>query len=204
VQLTQPDDLSLYVGLGCGYCEDVRVEARALGLDLEERDAWADPRSSAELTAARGRNTVPVLRIRRGGGNDWMGESTDIIAYLHERFGDGEPAARRWSRWADHRGAAWAMWVLLLAGGMSPEPGRATLWTLACAVASARSVTLALRSRRLAHWGIGAAFALGAVSIALQALGIADIPWWYVAFAVAALVALGAWARSRIARSERP
>lgn len=203
MQLIRPGDLSLYVGFGCGYCEDVRVEARALGLDLEEHDAWADPSHRAELEDARDRTTVPVLRIRREGGDEWMGESTQIIAYLHERFGEGGRAPRRWSRWAI-RGATWAMWILLLVGGVSPEPGRSALWTLACALASARSVTLALRSGRLSHWGIGAAFALGAVSIALSALGIADIPWWYAAFGVAALVALGAWARVRAARSEGP
>jgi len=203
VQLSRPDDLALYVGFGCGYCEDVRIAARALGLDLEERDAWGDPRRAAELTVARGRSTVPVLRIRRDDGDEWMAESTHIIAYLRERYGDGEPPSRRWSRWTALRGATWAMWILLLVGGASPEPGPSALWTVACVVAAARSGALALRSGRISHWGVGAAFALGAVSISLRALGIADIPWWYVAFAVAALVALAAWARARIVRSER-
>lgn len=198
---TRCEDLALYVGAGCGYCEDVRVEARALGLEIVERDAWTDPEHRRDLQEARGRGTVPVLRIQRPGDDEWMGESADIIAYLRERCGAGEPSGRRWGRWAAHRGTTWTMWALLVAGGFSPEPVQSALWTLACLVASARSVVFAVRTRRAYHWGIGAAFATGAASIALRALGVADIPWWYVAFGVTALVLVGEWVRRRRARA---
>ncbi|MGE0784816.1 MAG: glutaredoxin family protein [Sandaracinaceae bacterium] len=87
----RPPDLVLYVGAGCGYCADVRHHARALGLDLEERDAWRDPEHRRALLDARGRSTVPVLRIRSDDGDDeWMPESRDIMRYLSKRFGKGD------------------------------------------------------------------------------------------------------------------
>ncbi len=91
----KPEDLALYVIDRCGYCDDVRDAARELGLELEERDL-ADLEHRRALIAARGRKTVPVLRI---GEDRWMPESQDIIAYLHERFGDGRPAPSRLARW---------------------------------------------------------------------------------------------------------
>ena len=91
------EELALYVMRGCGYCEDVRAAARALGITLEERDVRSEPAHMAALLAARGRRTVPVLRI---GQDHWMPESQDIIAYLYARFGDGAtpPTPRPW--WA--------------------------------------------------------------------------------------------------------
>ena len=88
------DRLALYVMNGCGYCEDVRAAVRDLGLAIEERDIYADPAHRQALVAARGRKTVPVLRIGEG---TWMPESQDIIRFLYERFGEGRaPPRRRW------------------------------------------------------------------------------------------------------------
>ena len=200
----RPDDLALYVSSGCGYCEDVRVEAGALGLTLEERDTSSDLAHRADLFDALGRRTVPVLRIRGEDGDEWMGESTRIIEYLHERFGDGTRSTRSWRRWASHRATTVAMWGLLLGGGISPEPARSALWTAACSLAAARSFTLAVHSRiATIHWAVGAAFATGAVSIPLNAAGVIDFPWWYVALAAAGFAAVVTWVRSRRARSAR-
>ncbi len=78
---------------GCGYCEDVREAAHELGVRLDERDTSAEPEHLRALVAARGRRTVPVLRVAREGGEDeWMPESQDIIRYLEARFGDGRRA----------------------------------------------------------------------------------------------------------------
>ncbi len=193
---TRPDDLVLYATNGCGYCADVRHAARSLGLELEERDAWGDPHHRAELMAARGRRTVPVLRIRGEEEDRWMGESADIIAYLRRRFGDGR-APSRIQRMACHPGIKWAMWGLLVLGGVTTEPTQSIFWTAACIVAAARSFSFALTSRAPIHAMVGAAFTLGAVSIALHGLGIAELPWWYAAFAIVAVAALSTWARTR-------
>lgn len=88
------EDLALYVMNGCGYCEDVREAIRDLGLEIEERNIYADPEHLRALVEARGRRTVPVLRI---GEDQWMPESQDIIRYLYDRFGEGRaPPRRRW------------------------------------------------------------------------------------------------------------
>jgi len=179
----RPDDLSLYVLEGCGYCERVRDAARDLGLELEERDIREEPAHRAALVEARGRKTVPVLRIAGTSGDAWMGESRDIVAYLYERFGEGRRPPVRLGPWAQA-----LMWGLLLGGGVSGEPTRSALWSAACAVAAARSGWMGWRSRWWVHWAVFGAFAFGAVSIALSALEVAHLPWWYAAFAVAAVV----------------
>ena len=178
------NDLSLYVMRGCGYCQDVRVAIQALGLEIEERDVRQDPEHRRALLAARGRGTVPVLRI----GDTWMGESQDIIAYLYREYGGGEgPPPRSYGSYVQV-----AMWGLLLGGGVAAEPTRSVLWTLACTVAAVRSFSCAIRTKHWVHWAVGSAFAFGALSIVLAALGIADLPWWYAAFAVALAVLGGA------------
>ncbi|MBT8495368.1 MAG: glutathione S-transferase domain-containing protein [Deltaproteobacteria bacterium] len=61
----------------------VRHVIDELGLDVELRDVRRDPTHRADLIEARGRRTVPVLRIDRGEGEDeWMPESRDIIHFL--------------------------------------------------------------------------------------------------------------------------
>ena len=175
------DDLALYLYDGCGYCQRVRAAIADLELDIEERNIFDDPAHMRALVAARGRRTVPVLRI---GEDRWMGESADIIAYLYERFGDGDkkPPSSRWPY------LQIIMWGLLLGGGVAADPLQSVLWTAACAVAAGRSFSCAVRTKYWVHWAVGAAFSFGAVSIALAGLGVADLPWWYAAFAVAALV----------------
>ncbi|MEZ4338864.1 MAG: hypothetical protein R3B82_19780 [Sandaracinaceae bacterium] len=71
----------------------MRLEAQALGVELEERDARADADHRAVLVEAcaggrslcSGSTTTTPTR---------MGESVDIIAYLRERFGTGAPVRR--------------------------------------------------------------------------------------------------------------
>ncbi|MCA9610396.1 MAG: glutathione S-transferase N-terminal domain-containing protein [Myxococcales bacterium] len=196
--LQHPEDLVLYVGTGCGFCQDVRLEAQALGVELEERDAWADADHRAALVEARGRRTVPVLRIHHDDADEWMGESVDIIAYLRERFGTGAPVSP-WRRLMAHRGLTWAMWILLLVGGVSPDTWRAALWALALSIGTARATTVAIRQRSVLHAGLAAAFASGTIALPLSALGIADLPWWYVAFGAAAFAMLVTWFRVRAA-----
>ncbi|GAB5550367.1 MAG: hypothetical protein SangKO_101270 [Sandaracinaceae bacterium] len=176
------DDLQLFVMPGCGWCQDVRDAADGLGVKLEERDVRADPEAFAALREARGRTTVPVLRIARQESVEWMGESRDIVAYLHRRFGTGKPPVRLGPY------LQLAMWGLLLGGAVAGEPLRSALWTGACVVAGGRSLHVGWRTGAVTHWAIGATFLFGAVSIALSALEIADLPWWWAAFAVAAVL----------------
>jgi len=80
--------LALYKYDSCGYCRWVLQTIRELGLEdrIELRDVLRDPGRRQELIEARGRGTVPVLRIESDGDVDWMGESRDIIAWLKNRF----------------------------------------------------------------------------------------------------------------------
>ena len=81
------DDLSLYYFPACPYCRRVLRAMDELELALELRDIRAEPQRRAELVAARGRGTVPVLRISGEGEDEWLPESLDIVAYLKKRFG---------------------------------------------------------------------------------------------------------------------
>ena len=79
--------LALYHFETCPFCHRVRRAAQRLGIELELLDIFGDARHLRELTEATGRRTVPVLRIEDENGVRYMPESTDIIAYLEERFG---------------------------------------------------------------------------------------------------------------------
>jgi glutathione S-transferase len=80
------DDLALYHYDGCVYCGRVRRALAELGVEVELRDIERDPAHLRALVEARGRRTVPVLRIRHPEGDEWMPESADIVAYLRRRF----------------------------------------------------------------------------------------------------------------------
>lgn len=84
------DKLALYHFNGCPFCSIVRSGIDHLGLDVELRDIFEDPRYRDELIEARGRATVPVLRITSPNGEErWMPESRDIVRYLEETAGSG-------------------------------------------------------------------------------------------------------------------
>jgi glutaredoxin len=89
--------LTLYVGPGCMYCAQVEHAARRLEIELDRRSI-VDDQSMRELMAARGRATVPVLRVDDAGGNSqWIPESLDIIRELKTRAGKPDPVPR----WVD-------------------------------------------------------------------------------------------------------
>ncbi len=87
---SDPDEkLALYHFDGCPFCRMVRRAIKELELDIELRDIHEQPRYRAELIAARGRSTVPVLQCTGADGTArWMPESRDIIEFLRERFGE--------------------------------------------------------------------------------------------------------------------
>jgi glutaredoxin len=86
--------LSLYYYPACPFCRRVTHVIDDLPVDIELRDTRKNPDHQTDLLAARGRGTVPVLRIENDGEPDvWMPESRDIIRYLQKNFGDGETKA---------------------------------------------------------------------------------------------------------------
>ncbi|MBL4633957.1 MAG: glutaredoxin [Kofleriaceae bacterium] len=75
--------LSLYYYPSCGFCGMVRQAAERAGVEMELRDIHTDQQHMKDLLDARGRRTVPVLRIDKGDGDvQWMPESREIMAYL--------------------------------------------------------------------------------------------------------------------------
>jgi glutathione S-transferase len=89
---TRAEDLALYMSPTCGYCRRVMATLDSLGLEVEHRNIRANPVYRQELVEARGRPTVPVLRIASSepeADDEWMPESADIEQYLADRFGDG-------------------------------------------------------------------------------------------------------------------
>ena len=75
--------LSLYYYETCGFCRRVLSRAQQLGVELTLRNIRKDPAALKELADARGRTTVPVLRIDKSTSDtEWMPESRDIIQYL--------------------------------------------------------------------------------------------------------------------------
>lgn len=187
------EDLSLYLYDGCPFCERVRSAVRDLDLEIEERNILRDAQHARDLVEARGRRTVPVLRISKDGGDEWMPESADIVHYLYERYGQGKSPPRRRVPW-------WtvSMWGLWLTGAALAEPARSVLWTAALSLAAARSFGNAWRGGAWHHWAIGGAFGLGAVAVALSALGVATLPWEMIAVAVAAAALIGVAVQSRL------
>ena len=76
--------LALYYYPECPYCQRVLRAITETGANVSLRHIWDEQQHRADLQAARGRTTVPVLRIADQDGDRWMPESTDIVRYLHE------------------------------------------------------------------------------------------------------------------------
>jgi len=76
--------LYLYHYDGCLFCWRVKRVIKKLGIDVELRDIWESGEYRQQLLGARGRQTVPVLlEVDVDGRQQWIPESSDIIAYLH-------------------------------------------------------------------------------------------------------------------------
>lgn len=81
--MPQPE-LVLYISPLCGFCHYVMSAIQQLGLDVEIRNIAANRSDLEDLYNARGRATVPVLRIISPEGEQWMPESRDIVRYLQD------------------------------------------------------------------------------------------------------------------------
>ena len=83
----EEDVLALYKYDGCPFCAMVRSSIDSLGVKVELRDIFENPQHRDDLIAARGRATVPVLRITSPNGDErWMPESRDINRYLEMTY----------------------------------------------------------------------------------------------------------------------
>lgn len=81
------DKLALYHFDACPFCAMVRQAIDELGIDVELRNIHEDAAHREALLGARGRATVPVLRITSPDGEErWMPESRDIVAYLLKTY----------------------------------------------------------------------------------------------------------------------
>lgn len=84
----QTDRLALYMTPFCPFCRMVLAAIDGLDVEIEMRDISRDAQHREDLIAARGRGTVPVLRITDPDGTDrWMPESRDIARYLQRTYG---------------------------------------------------------------------------------------------------------------------
>lgn len=81
------EHLALYQYPSCPFCVRVRRVIEELGIEVEMRDIIQNPQHRQDLVAARGRQTVPVLRITSAEGDRWMPESAEIVRWLVERYG---------------------------------------------------------------------------------------------------------------------
>jgi glutaredoxin len=83
------DKLALYYLATCPFSIRVLSAIDRLGVDVELREIRQHPEFREELVGVRGRPTVPVLRITAPDGEErWMPESTDIIRYLEQSYGE--------------------------------------------------------------------------------------------------------------------
>lgn len=81
----EQDKLILYHFIGCPFCSMVRANITRLGVDVEMRNIFEGSQNIDELIRARGRATVPVLRINSPDGTErWLPESRDIVRYLEK------------------------------------------------------------------------------------------------------------------------
>jgi len=78
--------LSLYQFHACPFCVKTRRAMHRLNVPVALHDAKRDPQAREQLLAGGGKIKVPCLRIEEAGGTRWMYESSDIIAYLEQRF----------------------------------------------------------------------------------------------------------------------
>lgn len=117
---TEDPQLALYYFEVCPYCWKVRTAAKRFGIKLELRDIHRVAAHREELLAARGRPTVPVLRIEAAPGRvHWLPESEDIIRWLagHASSRPGAAPGRQYSRTAGHARRAGALKLVFAAVG---------------------------------------------------------------------------------------
>ena len=77
--------LSLYQFYPCPFCLKTRRAIKRLGLKIQTHEARKEP-ARTDLLSGGGQVKVPCLRIETKDEVIWMYESSEIIAYLEQRF----------------------------------------------------------------------------------------------------------------------
>ena len=81
----ETQSLQLYQFQACPFCVKVRRAMRRNALNIQLVDAKQTD-NQQQLAEQGGKVKVPCLRIEEGNKVTWMYESSDIIAYLDNRF----------------------------------------------------------------------------------------------------------------------
>jgi len=84
------EGMSIYQFYGCPFCVKVRRAVHRLNLPIEYHDAQNDNKRRQELKEGGGKIQVPCLRIDRQNQTEWMYESSDIVNFLENKFGQGQ------------------------------------------------------------------------------------------------------------------
>ncbi len=79
-------ELTLYQFFACPFCIKIRRTLHKLNLPIAKRSVSKGSPYRLELEQEGGKIQVPCLRIEQNGQVEWMYESSQIIAYLNERF----------------------------------------------------------------------------------------------------------------------
>lgn len=79
-------NLSLYHSTKCAFCLILIHRIKNLSIHIELIDINKDRDAYNKLLTEGGKSMVPCLRINKQNEDQWMYESSDIIAYLGERF----------------------------------------------------------------------------------------------------------------------
>lgn len=79
-------ELTLYQFFACPFCIKIRRTLHKLNLPITKRSVSKGSPYRLELEQEGGKIQVPCLRIEQNGQVEWMYESSQIIAYLNERF----------------------------------------------------------------------------------------------------------------------
>ncbi|WKE65520.1 glutathione S-transferase N-terminal domain-containing protein [Gallaecimonas kandeliae] len=79
--------LTLYQFATCPFCIKVKKEVHRLALPIAMANIRRDPAARQALLAGGGKGQVPCLHIaHEDGREEWLYESSDINAYLQQRF----------------------------------------------------------------------------------------------------------------------
>ncbi|WP_205619476.1 glutathione S-transferase N-terminal domain-containing protein [Ferrimonas senticii] len=83
----QLSGLALYQLYACPFCIKTRRTLHRLNLPMALRSTKVGSPYREQLATEGGKLVVPCLRIEEGNQVRWMYESSEIIAYLEQRFG---------------------------------------------------------------------------------------------------------------------
>ena len=84
---TQCQSLTLFQFKTCPFCIKTRQEISRLALNIQRVDAQYEGAGRQALLAGGGQTKVPCLRITdSAGSSQWLYDSSNIIAYLQQRF----------------------------------------------------------------------------------------------------------------------